>query len=329
MYLPLDASTQTRALGIARQLAVTSNGGEGLSLGRELLVGFVNSKLFHNVFQWFEPENPPLGFADVIYRHYGKLPDIIKTFNDSGHGIQAVRVAATCFGFSRAMGQSLIAQMGPPQSGAKVASKDAVAAAAQLAHIGMDILKSGYPEGITLMGAAHQVAPDVALPVADIAANVHMIPYRQPVALEPADAQALTQAAYDLHFSGRKISAMRIGALVPSMLKDPAADQLFDGFQAKAKPGNEPTFRASRDILAKGYAAEAANLLIDSGAVSVDEMWTSLDKQFVGPSPELKTPSQLGFYARSARSGLFGSDVDLGPPQARGRLHPRLLPYPG
>ena len=177
-----------------------------------------------------------------------------------------------------------------------------VAAATELADIGMDILKSGYLEGITLMGAAHRVAPVVRFPVADIAAEIHVIPFRQPARLYPDDAQKLTEAAYDLHFSRRKESAARVGVLVPSMLGGLAAEKLFDGLEAKAKAEHAPAFKASRSILAKGYVAEAANLLIDSGAVSADEMWASIDKEFVGPSPELTTPSSFNFYRRSVRS---------------------------
>ena len=87
------------------------------------------------------------------------------------------------------MGRSLISRIGRPQSRSSVDADMTVAAAMELADIGMDILKSGYPEGITLMGAAHRVAPVVRFPVADIAAEVEVIPFRQPVRLHADDAQ--------------------------------------------------------------------------------------------------------------------------------------------
>ena len=305
MFFPLDESTQIRALDIAHQLAVGGAKREGLSLCRELLVGLIDSKNFRSVAEdWFElREKPSSAFDDIITPSYSdKLPGIIETINDSGYGGEVVRVITTCFGLDPALGRSLISRIGRPQSRSSVAAEMTVAAATELADIGMDILKSGYLEGITLMGAAHRVAPVVRFPVADIAAEIHVIPFRQPARLYPDDAQKLTEAAYDLHFSRRKESAARVGVLVPSMLGGLAAEKLFDGLEAKAKAEHAPAFKASRSILAKGYVAEAANLLIDSGAVSADEMWASIDKEFVGPSPELTTPSSFNFYRRSVRS---------------------------
>jgi len=111
--------------------------------------------------------------------------------------------------------------------------------------------------------------------------------------------QILTRAAYDLYLSGRKDSAARIGALLPAMVAGPSADDVFGRLDKAARPEHRPAFDASRAMLSKGYVAEAADLLVDSGAVSADELWASVDREIAAPSVKLEPTSKINFAMRS------------------------------
>jgi len=306
VILPLDLRTLTLALRIARRLTVSSNSAEGLSLLRELLASLVNSNQILAVIQaWIGSGSRALP-PDNITMYCKKLPIIIETFAASGHAIEAVRVMATGVGLDPAMGSQLVeaARYAFTDSITKTISEECFAASRELTSIGMGILEAGNPEGIILMGAAHSVAPQYEMPVEEIEANLDHLQARQPASLGLREGQTLTKAAYDLHFSGRQEPAVRVGTLVPAMLSGASADQLFTRLEGAARPGTEKAFHTSRQILGKGYAAQAANLLVDSGSVSADDMWASLDREIGDPSQDLKTPSRVNYWARSIRSRL-------------------------
>jgi hypothetical protein len=173
------------------------------------------------------------------------------------------------------------------------------------------VLEAGNPEGITLLGVAHNVAPQYEFPIDDIKTNLPQLHERLRVAFDAGEAQALTGAAYELWYSGRREPAVRLGAMVPSMLPRASAEQWFAGLEGAVTPGTKEVYHTSRQIFEKGYAA--ANLLVDSGAVSVEDMWNSLDREIVGPSQELKAPGRVSYWARSLRSSL-ADPAELGPP---------------
>ena len=305
MAPPLDLKTLRPALGIAQRLSIEGRRPEGLSVVRELLAGLVDSKQFAEIVDaWFVPglESPP--FRNIT-KYSSKLTAISETLAASGYTTDAVRVMATCMGLDATIDdhfKALLAGISRPllkPGSAKDLSEDTDAAVIELAEVGMDILKSGNPGGIALIGVAHHVAPQVRIHFSDIAASFRKLPDRQPASLQTLDAQALTEIAYDFHFRGREESAARVGTLVPALLSRPVADKFFSQLEFDAKPGTEEAFRTTRKILDKGYAAEAVNLLIDSNSVSNVDVWTSLDKAVIRPSRDLKTPSRVNFYTRS------------------------------
>jgi hypothetical protein len=307
MFLPLDFRTQTRALQIARRLAAAGNSLEGLSLIRELLAGLVNSNQILEVIEaWIAAGTRASPTSSDIVALSRKLPAIVEAFAASGYAAEAVRVMATGVGLDPAMSGPLIKAVsnafGPTKP--RIVSAASRAAARELTSVGMDVLKAGNPEGIILMGAAQTVGPELKMPVDDIFANLDNLPSRQPVFLDLAEAQTLTKAAYDLHFSGRQEPAVRVGTMVPAMISNAAAAQLIARIENAAKSGNQTAFRASRQILDKGYAAEAVNLLVDSDTVSSDEIWASLHEEIRGRSQDLKSPGVASFAVRSAWSGL-------------------------
>src|ERR1700686_2170109 len=109
MFLPLDFKTQTRALQIARRLATTGNGSEGLSLIRELLAGLVNSNQILEVIEaWIAAGTRASPTSSEIIALCKKLPDIIEAFAASGYAAEAVRVMATGVGLDPAMSRPLI-----------------------------------------------------------------------------------------------------------------------------------------------------------------------------------------------------------------------------
>lgn len=306
MILRLDPSTLVVTLELARRLIDRGSAPEGLFLTRELLAGLIEPDQIARLIQaWTRPESQRRASGTVL--RMSRLPEITKAFASAGYTAEAARLVATGAGlWLPRLGELVEAGQGSPSGGS---ASDVTAAASDLAELGLDLLNSGQPEGITLMGVAHRAAPQVPLPYAEIAAGLGRLPIREAVRLDPLEAQDLTQAVYDLRFSGRRESAARVGALVPSVMTEPVADQWLDRLEAAAKPEAEPAFLASREILSKGYPAEAANLLVDSGAVSVDDIWSNLDKGIVGPSEELSTPSRFGFYVRSLRNLAEPSDA--------------------
>lgn len=304
MIHSLDFKTLAFALRIARRLIASGKGPEGLALLRELLAGMANSNQIPGVIEaWtatgfrFAPSASIIGLGK-------RLPAIVKTFADSGYAAEAVRVMATGVALDPTLGGQLVEAAGNAfaRTRPETRSEFSIDAARQLVSVGSGILEAGNPEGIVLMGAAHRVARGVEMPIEEIVVSLEGLPNRQPASLELAEAQELTKAAYDLHFSGRQDPAVRVGALVPAMVSAPAAEHLFDRLHSAVRPGTENVFEASRRILAKGYAATAANLLVDSGTVSADDVWTSLHEEIRDPGTELKAPGKASYTARSTLS---------------------------
>jgi hypothetical protein len=297
MSLPLDIRIMTVAMDVARRLTIAGNSPEGFPLLRELLVGLVNSKqILSNIEAWFGPLSQSR--ASGLMRGYSsQLPGIIKTFAASGHGAEAVRVMTAAVALDPAMRNVLVNAVGGAFSRARPGAdlRPAVNAAKTLSGIGIKVLEAGETEGITMIGAAHRVAPNLAFPIEEIIANLGRIALRQPGLLGLGDAQAVTRAAYNLHYSGLEDAAARIGTLVPALLPNLSTGPLFDRLEAAAKPATKPYFDASRVIREKGYAAEAADLLIDSEVVSPDQIWRRLHRNVIAPSPELDAPSRHDF----------------------------------
>jgi hypothetical protein len=307
--IPPDFSTLSPALRVAHRLATVGKHPEGLSLLRELLAGLVDSKQFIEIMQvWMVPGSGSPG----LMGHFHQLPAIIENFAASGYATEAVRVLTTCIALDPGLSNQLLntSRLGLFRSLSRSATdkRSSVASATRLADIGMNILRFGNPGGITLMGVAHRVAPDVAFPISEIAAHLDNLPRRQPVFLEIPEAQALTEAAYDFHFSGLQEPAVRVGTLIPSMLPWLDSHRLFMVLEFRAKPGATLALQASRKILEKGYAAEAINLLIDSEAISADELWTGLDRDIIRPSGALSASN----WFNSSKRRAWGHLISLG-----------------
>ena len=316
MSLRLDLRALTLALRVARRLASDDQSPEGLSLIRELLASLVNSKQLLDVIKlWIELGSPSLVPGNIV-ELCQRLPRITKTLAISGYATEAVRVMATAAGLVPGLSGELVEAAGLAFShpSSKAEPERVLVAATELTDVGMNLLTAGNSEGIILMGAAHRVAPSHRLPIEEIRANVHNLHGRRPVTLQLSDTQVLTNAAYDLHFSGRSESAVRVGTMVPSLLPEAASHQLFMRLERAAKPGTESAFHASYEILDKGYVSEAASLLLDSGAASASELWAGLDKEVIVPSQELKTPNRFNFYMRSGLSLV--NPAPLSPPDS-------------
>jgi hypothetical protein len=314
LMLRLDYRTLRLALRIVQRLTAGGDSVEGLSLLRELLAGLVNSnQLLEDIEGWTASALRVLPPSNIA-AYSRSLPNIVKTFAASGHANEAVRVMATGAGLDPALSGQLAqaARQAFVRTAPGEVSEDPVAAARELTDIGRRVLEAGNPEGIVLMGAAHNVAPQYGFPVDDIEANIGRLQERQRAAFDAGEAQALTKAAYDLWYSGRRESAVRLGAVVPSMLPGPSAERWFGHLEGAVRPGTEEAFHTSRQIFDKGYVAQAANLLIDSGSVSAEDMWASLDREIVSPSQELRTPGRVNFLARSIRS--LAESAEVGPP---------------
>ena len=128
---------------------------------------------------------------------------------------------ATAAGFVPALGSKLVetADLSFSQPFSQTDREGLVSAATELSDVGMNLLVEGNSEGIILMGAAHRVAPDLPFPIQEIRNQARHLHARHSVSLQLADTQALTNAAYDLRFSGRLESAARLGATVPSIAR--------------------------------------------------------------------------------------------------------------
>src|SRR5258708_2729815 len=240
MTLRLDLRTVSRAMRIARRLTA-DHSPEGLSLFRELLASLMDSRQFLEVIEpWIVPVSESLATGNV-FTFCQKLPAIVRTFGASGYRTEAVRVMATGAGLVPALTSELIEATGLVFShpSSKAVPARVAAAAEELSSVGLDLLEAGSPEGITLIGAAHRVAPGVAFPIKEIRERIHDLQGRRPMSWQIADAQAVTDAAYDLHFSGRLDPAARVATLVPSGLPGTATDQLSN--QLKPSPTPDPT----------------------------------------------------------------------------------------
>jgi hypothetical protein len=313
MTRPLDFQTQTSALQIAQRLAAAGNGPEGLSLLRELIAGLVDSNQILAVIEAWIAAGSRSSRSSGVGAYYRKLPKIIETFAASGYAAEAARVMATGVGLYPDVSRSFV-EAGRNSFGRTkpdTVSEGSIAAAQELAGVGMDILKAGNSEGIILLGAARSVMPQISMPVEDIAANLQHLRSRKPVFLELDEARALTKAAYDLHLSGREKPAVRVGTLVSAMTADPSADQLIARLAKAARPETSRAFETSRRILSKGYPAEAVNLLIDSDSVSTEEMWLGMEEDIRNRGRRLKPPGPASFALRSAwKSGARQAQVD-------------------
>jgi hypothetical protein len=329
MVLSPDFDALKPALRIAHRLATVGQRHEGFSLWRELLAGAVDLKSFELMEAWIPRSRPPTtGFianpdelpsviADPdelpnVIANPDELPNVIETLAASGFAAEATRVMATCVELVPSMGAQFVDALraGFSQSLSKVhsaetTSENAATAATDLARVGMEVLNSGHAGGIILLGVAHRVADRVPFRISEIEANLYKLPYWQPTPLKTEEAQALTEAAYDLHFRGRQEPAVRVGSFVPLMLSTFAADEWFNRLQHDAKPGTERFFQASREIFEKGYRAEAFNLLIDSDSVSTEEVWSIFDNAVHQPSWHLRTPGWFTFHTRRLWRDLF------------------------
>jgi hypothetical protein len=287
----------TLAMDVARRLTIAGSSAEGVSLLRELLVGLVDSKqILSNIEAWFGPRSRSR--ASGLMRGYSsQLPGIIRTIAASGHGPEAVRVMASAISLDPALRSALIDAVGGAfsQAGPKAGLRSATSAAKALTGIGIKVLEAGETEGITMIGAAHRIAPDLDFPIEEITANLGRIALQHPGQIGLDDARVVTRAAYNLHYNGLQDAAARLGTLVPALLPNLSTDPLFDRLEAIAKPAAKPYFDASRVIREKGYAAEAADLLIDSEVVSPDQIWRRLHRNVIAPSLELDAPSRRDF----------------------------------
>ena len=314
MALRLDLRTVGRAMRVARRLTADSSP-EGLSLFRELLATLGESREFFEVLAWIVPKSQSLAVENIAVLSR-RLPAIVRTFGASGYSTEAVRIMATGAGLAPGLSAEFTEAVGLAFSrpSAKPSPAMAAVAAAELSSVGFDLLEAGSPEGITLMGAAHRVDPSVKLPIEGIRRHLNNLQDRRPVSLQIEDAQAVTNVAYDLHFSGRSEPAVRVGTVIPSILQGWEADRLFKQLEASAVPEVKAAFEVSHVILNKGYPTQAANLLLDSGAVSADDIWASLDKNIIVPSKEIETPNRFNFYLRSVRNLVKSSPI--GPPDS-------------
>lgn len=294
------------ALDVARRLAVAANKPEGRSLLRELFSELVRPKqLLSELEAWFGRAPRPQSSAP-IGAYTSPLSKIANTFAAAGYDAQAARILAT--GIVLRAGR-----MWPANDDTFLTVR---VAAERLTESGIGLLKAGRAEGVTLIGAAHRVVPGLAFPIKEIAANLGRIPRRQPASVERTDAQALTSAAHNLFLSGRHDAAARIGTLIRALLPTLSVDKLFDELESAALPAAKHIIKAGRAMLAKGYAAEAGDLLIDSDAVSPKQVWARLDKDIMGPSADPNAASWRDFSSKDSRpTGVSQPPSRMHPPQ--------------
>jgi hypothetical protein len=314
MFGSFDVGTYNSGLNVGRRLIATGNVQASLPLLRELFAGAAESRrtatadLIPEIENWVVPILPA-SLTGKRSDNSDALSNIITELSSLGLDDEAVRVLVTAIGLNPADSGWLLARartvFARPivQSGVKIGDT-----ARRLMNVGMDYLKSGAADGITLMSAAHRVG-DIPLPIDHIGDSLDFIPDSTAnwTQAGKGDAQAVTDYAYDLHRVGWLKTAVGVGTMVTPMLGDPYVRDMMVDLADTAGAANTAVIDASRNMLTKGYADQATDLLIASGAVTPASVWKSLQTKVIGPSGQVNAPAKLRMFTRAVSNAVLST----------------------
>ncbi len=314
--------TYNSGLKLGRRLMATGNARASLPLFRELLAeaaagpGTNVAGLIPEVEKWVVPVLPSGSIGRRNSDAY-VLSDTVADLFSLGMNEEAMRVLVTAIGLNPVDSKRLLARAETAVVQPAIRSAmDARRAATRLMNIGSNYLKAGAADGITLMSVAHRVG-GLTIPIDDIAAYLDFIPDSTANWTQGGKdiAQDITNYAYDLHHAGKLKTAVGIGTLVTPMLGGQYVNSMMRELATTAGAANSAVIGASGGIMAKGYAQQATDLMIASGAVSPQSFWESLQTNVVDPSAELSVPRTLSTYARAASNVV--SDRAPTPPESK------------
>lgn len=301
----LNTGTLNAGLNLGQRLIAGGDAQSGLPLLREVFAASVDTKrpaasigILPRIAKWVVP------YAQPNVRHYygvdfNALPGIIGTLTSSGHADEAIRVLITAMGLDPSKSAWLI----DATTKAFVAPVDTsiltIDAATWLMKTGQDYLHSGAVDGIALMTAAQRVG-HIPLPADDIKSSIDLIPDGTLVAtLDSSDAQAITDYAHAVRRAGSLRTAVGIGMLVPSKLGTHLQQSMMAELESSAQTTDVKIIDATRSVAAKGYAAQAVDMLMASDAISPDFAWGTLNGKVVDPSPDVSAPSSTRMFVRA------------------------------
>jgi Peptidase family C25 len=308
-----DFGNYNTGLDIGRRLIATGNAQGSLPLLRELFAGAAEShrkalgKLVPQIQNWIVPILPAdLGFAGTRSPHSDKLSNIVADLSSLGFDAEAVRVLVTAVGLDPAASGWLLSQAKTAfdkpmvQSGVNING-----VANRLMDVGRNYLESGAADGITLMSAAHRVG-DVQMPIDYVGKNLDFVPDSNAswAQISNTDAQAVTDYAYDLHRRGLLKTAIGVGTLITPMLGGPYVNDMMVNLATTAGAANTAVMDAARSMMTKGYAEQATDFLIASGAVSPESVWESLETTVIGPSAKVNAPAKLRTLVRTVSNAV-------------------------
>jgi hypothetical protein len=312
MFGTFDVGTYNSGLNVGRRLIATGNAQASLPLFRELFAGAAARRrtaivgLIPEIQNWIVPILPA-GLSGKRSDHSQTLSKIISELASQGQDGEAVRVLVTAMRLNPAESGWLLAQAKSAFANPMVPSDANVGAtASRLMNVGLDYLKMGAADGITLMGAAHRVG-DVPLPVDQIVDSVDFIPDSNANWLQAGkgDAQAVTDYAYDLHRVGWLKTAVGVGTMITPMLGASYVHDMMLDLAVRAGSANTAAVDASRNMMTKGYVEEGTDLLITSGAVTPELVWQSLQANVVGPSADVSAPAKLRTFTRAVSNAVM------------------------
>lgn len=314
--------TYNSGLKVGRRLLATGNAQASLPLLRELFAGAADSprtdmaSLIPEIEKWVVPILPPSSIGRRSDDAYA-LSDIVADLSSLGMNDEAVRVLVTAIGLNPADSSWLLARARTAVAQRAVQSgMNAGDAARRLMSIGTGYLKAGAADGITLMSAARRVG-DIPIPIDYIGGYLDLIPdiTANWVQGSKGAAQDITDYAYDLHRAGKLKSAVGVGTLVTPMLGDRYANDMMLDLATRAGDANIAVIDASRGMMTKGYAQQATDLLMASGAVSPQSVWQSLQTNVVGPSADVSAPRSYSTLARAVSNAV--ADRPPAPPESK------------
>lgn len=314
--------TYNSGLKVGRRLMATGNAQASLPLLRELFAGVAVSPrtdmagLIPEIEKWVVPVLPP-GSIGSRSDDAHALSDSVADLFSLGMKDEAVRVLVTAIGLNPADSKWLLARASTAVAKPAVQSgMNASDAARRLMSAGRYYLKAGAADGITLMSAAHRVG-DIPMPIDDIGGYLDYVPdiTANWIQANKGVAQDITNYAFDLHRAGRLKTAVGIGSLVTPMLGDRYANDMMLDLATTAGVANTAVIDASRGMMTKGYAQQATDLLIASGAVSSQSVWDSLQAKVVGPSADVSAPRSYTTYARALSNAVV--DMPPKPPESK------------
>jgi len=310
----LDIGSFNAGLGVGRRLISPGNSQRSLPLMRELFAGAAESRsvvmgsIVPGIENWIVPTLPS---SSVGKRAVDSetLSDIVAELASLGFNGEAVRVLVTAVGLNPDDSAELLkdAQIAFDKPSVRAGTVN-YNNADRLMNVGMNYLKSGAADGITLMNTARRVG-GIPLPIDDIRTMFKSVPDTTAnwARTSTTDAQALTDYAFDLYRLGKVKTAVGLGTMVTPMLGGKYAYDMMDDLAATAGTANAAVIDAGRSMMTKGYAEQATDFLIASGATSPTSVWDSLQKNVIGPSPDVSAPWRIGTYARAVSNAVAGT----------------------